>query len=100
MNVELRDEAQDDLVNGAAFYGEQSPGLDEYFLKCLQEDIKKLEATGGVHEQYAGFHRSLSERFPFAIYYLVANQVIDVVAILACRSNPSALNLRLGLTQR
>jgi nicotinic acid phosphoribosyltransferase len=76
MNVELRDEARDDLVNGAAFYGEQSVGLDEHFLRCLREDIKKLEATGGIHEKYLGFHRSLSDRFPFAIYYFVAEEIV------------------------
>jgi len=47
MNVELRDEARDDLVNGAAFYGEQSVGLDDYFLKCLRKDFMTLETTGG-----------------------------------------------------
>lgn len=78
MNVEIRDEARDDLVKGAAFYGEQSVGLDEYFLRCLREDIKKLEITGGVHEMYRGFHRSLSDRFPYAIYYLVAADIVDV----------------------
>ena len=45
MIVELRDEARNDLVNGAAFYSEHSIGLDEYFLKCLREDLKKLEVT-------------------------------------------------------
>ena len=96
MNVELRDEARDDLVNGAAFYGEQSWGLDEYFLKCLRDDVRKLETTGGIHEQYCSFHRSLSERFPFAIYYSIFEEVIDVVAILDCRSDPSVLDTRLG----
>jgi plasmid stabilization system protein ParE len=98
MNVELRDEARDDLVTGAVFYGEQSVGLDQYFLKCLREDIKKLETTGGVHEQYSGFHRALSDRFPYAIYYLVSEDVVDVVAILDCRRDPAALNTRLGRT--
>lgn len=100
MNVELRDEARDDLVNGAAFYCEQSAGLDEYFLKCLREDIKKLETTGGVHEKYRGFHRSLSDRFPYAIYYLVVEEIVDVVAVLDCRRNPAVLNTRLGRTKR
>jgi plasmid stabilization system protein ParE len=100
MNVELRDEARDDLVNGAVFYGEQSGGLDEYFLKCLREDVKKLETTGGVHEEYCGFHRSLSDRFPYAIYYLVSDEIIDVVAILDCRRDPAVLNTRLGRTMR
>lgn len=37
MHVELRDEACDDLVDGAMFYGEQSVVLDRYFLKCLEK---------------------------------------------------------------
>ncbi len=37
MNVEVRDEARDDLVDGAVFYGDQSPGLDDYFLDCLRQ---------------------------------------------------------------
>jgi hypothetical protein len=100
MNVELRDEARDDLVIGAAFYGEQSVGLDEYFLRCLREDIKELETTGGIHEKYRGFHRSLSDRFPFAIYYLVTEEIVDVVAVLDCRRDPAELKTRLGRTKR
>ncbi len=100
MNVELRDEARDDLVNGAAFYREQSVGLDEYFLRCLREDIKKLETTGGIHEKYRGFHRSLSDIFPYAIYYVVAEEIVDIVAVLDCRQDTKELNTRLGRTKR
>ena len=100
MNVELRDEARDDLVTGALFYGEQSVGLDGHFLKCLREDVKKLETIGGVHEQYRGFYRALSDRFPYAIYYLVSEDIVDVVAILDCRRDPAALDTRLGRTKR
>ncbi len=99
MHVELRDEARDDLVDGAIFYGEQSADLDHYFLKCLREDIEKLQSTGGIHEQYGGFHRSLSERLPYAIYYLVSEEFVDVVAILDCRSDPAAIDSRLGRTK-
>lgn len=99
MNVELRDEARDDLVDGAVFYGKQSNGLDEYFLKCLREDVEKLKSTGGIHEKYDGFHRSLSERFPYAIYYLISEELVDVVAILDCRRDPETINARLGRTK-
>jgi plasmid stabilization system protein ParE len=100
MNVELRDEARDDLVEGAVFYGQQSDGLDEHFLGCLRGDITKLESTGGIHEQYHGFHRSLSERFPYAIYYLVSEEIVDVVAVLDCRRDPATIAARLGRTKR
>ena len=100
MRVELRDEAQNDLVEGALFYGEQSTGLDEYFLACFRADLTKLGTTFGIHEQYRGFHRSLSERFPFAIYYLVAADFVDVVAVLDCREDPKTTNERLGRTKK
>jgi plasmid stabilization system protein ParE len=99
MNVELRDEARDDLVEGAAFYAEQSTGLDEYFLGCLRQDLEKLETTGGIHELFRGFHRSLSERFPYAIYYQFSGNLVDVVAILDCRKDPLTANARLGRTK-
>ena len=98
MRVELRDEARSDLVNGAAFYRHISAGLDQHFLDCLRSDLKALESTAGVHEIYRGFHRKLSERFPFAIYYLVSEPIVDIVAILDCREDPRATDQRLGRT--
>lgn len=100
MRVELRDEARDDLVEGALFYGRQAPGLEDHFIACLREDLCNLETTFGVHERYRGFYRKLSRRFPFAIYYLLTEDAIDVVAILDCRIDPNATHARLGRTKR
>jgi plasmid stabilization system protein ParE len=96
MRVELRDEAREDLVRGALFYLDQSPGLDDHFLECLRSDLKRLESNAGVHEQFQGFYRKLSQRFPFAIYYLVKDEAVDVVAILDCRNDPASTATRLG----
>lgn len=98
MRVELRDEARADLVAGALFYGRQSPGLDEHFIESLRADMKQLESSFGIHEVYRGFHRKLSRSFPFAIYYQLTEDYVDVVAILDCRENPGATNARLGRT--
>lgn len=100
MHVELRDEAIDDLVEGAWFYGRLSPGLDIYFLQCLLRDLRQLKTTFGVHQVYRGFHRKLSGLFPFAIYYLVSDDIVDVVAILDCRSDPDSTDERLGQSKR
>ena len=100
MHVELRDEAREDLVEGAFFYARQSPGLESRFLECLRTDLRSLESTAGVHERFRGFHRQLAQRFPFAIYYLVANATVDVVAILDCREDPASTAERLGRTIR
>ena len=44
--------------------------------------------------QAANVHRSLSKRFPFAIYYHVEADVVRVRAILDCRRNPSWIRRR------
>jgi hypothetical protein len=41
------------------------------------------------------YHRCLSKRFPFAIYYRVEKQVVRVHAVLDCRRNPSWMRKRL-----
>ena len=96
MRVELRVEAREDLVNAAAFYEDQREGLGDYFIDCLFTDMESLESQAGIHEVVYGWHRKLARRFPFAIYYRVTDPVIDIVAILDCRRDPSAIARRLG----
>ncbi len=43
-----------------------------------------LATNAGVHPKLFGYHRSLSKRFPFAIYYRVEPDVVRVDAILDC----------------
>lgn len=42
MNIEILDEAQEDLIQGFRFYESQEPGLGAYFLDCLFSDIDSL----------------------------------------------------------
>jgi len=35
------------------------------------------------------YHRLLSKRFPFAVYYRVENDTVLVYAVLDCRRNPA-----------
>ncbi len=98
MRVDLRVEARNDLTDAAAFYEDQRDGLGDHFIDCLFSDLESLESQGGIHEIDYGLHRALSERFPFAIYYRVADSVVDVVTILDCRRDPEAIAQRLVRT--
>jgi plasmid stabilization system protein ParE len=95
MHVELRDEAQTDLDHGYEFYGRQGGELGEYFLKCLQADVVKLEYQAGSHAIARGFHIKKSAKFPYVIYYRVVGEVVDVVAILDGRMDPGKIAERL-----
>ena len=51
----------------------------------------------GGHAIYFGrFHRALSKRFPFAIYYRVAGQEVQVYAVLDCRRSPAWIRSHLS----
>lgn len=94
MRIDILPEARDDLIEGFRFYERQARGLGSYFREAILEDVDDLAVRGGVHAKVFGYHRSLSKRFPIAIYYQVEAQVVRVRAILDCRRNPSWISRR------
>jgi hypothetical protein len=90
VRIEILDKAEDDLVNGFKFYEEQQLGLGAYFRESLSADIDALRIHGGVHRVvYRNYHRALSKRFPFAIFYTVSGATIFVHAVVDCRRKPA-----------
>ena len=95
MKTRILPEAEHDLEIGADFYEAQREGLGRYFNDCLMSDIESLRLYAGVHQRQHGLHRCTSKRFPFAIFYDVADDTIDIYAVLDCRQDPSAIQTRL-----
>jgi hypothetical protein len=95
MRVQLLDEAELDLVDGFCFYEAQQTGLGDYFLNSLFSDIDSLQLFAGIHRRHLGFYRLLSKRFPFAIYYRIVGEVVNVHAVMDCRQNPERIRERL-----
>jgi len=89
MKIQLSDHAQLDLKAGYLFYEARSAGIGSYFINSLVSDIDSLLISAGTHGRFHGYHRALSKRFPFAIYYLVEKNKIRVRRILDCRRNPA-----------
>ncbi len=90
MKLEILDLAINDLIEGYHFYESKEVGLGSYFLETLYTDIDALRVFGGVHRvAHKNFHRALSKRFPFAIYYTMGSDVIRVRSVVDCRRDPS-----------
>ncbi len=90
MRLRILDTASRDLTEGYRFYEIQQAGLGSYFLDSLYSDIDSLLLYAGIHAVYFGqYHRALSKRFPFAIYYQVRDSEVLVLAVLDCRRNPA-----------
>ena len=88
MRIQVLDEAEQDMIGGFRFYEAQDQGLGDYFLDSLSSDIDSLHLYAGIHPKYFGYHRLLSHRFPFAVYYRIVNKVVRVHAVLDCRRDP------------
>jgi hypothetical protein len=90
MKIQILDLATADLIEGYRFYEDRETGLGDYFLSNLYADIDSLAIFGGLHQTpYRHFHRALSRRFPFAIFYTVEANVVKVRAVIDCRRKPS-----------
>ena len=99
MRIRILPEAERDLELGACFYELQRAGLGRYFNDCLTADIESLQVYAGIHEKVHNLHRCLSKRFPFAIFYNLSADTVDVYAVLDCRQNPQEIEDRLKSSQ-
>ena len=100
MRIQVLDEAEEDLRAGREFYERQEPGVGDYFAAALAADIDSLLLFAGIHPHEFGFHRALSKRFPFGIYYLVENAVVRIYAFLDLRRDPAWIRRRLSTGER
>ena len=85
------------MLEGWHFYEEREAGLGSYFLTSLYSDIESLRLYAGIHfKPHKDYHRLLSKRFPFAVYYKVGDETAFVYAVVDCRRDPAWVQRRLG----
>jgi len=94
-NVVILKDVVADLNDGKTFYDQQGSGVGDYYWDSLLADIQSLIVYGGVHPKICGLYRMLAKRFPYAIYYEVADEIAYVIAILPMHRNPAWIEKRL-----
>lgn len=95
MKVRILESAREDLRKGYRFYEQQQEGVGDYFLDMLCAEIDSLALYGEIHAIRSGYHRMLSGRFPFAVYYRIERGEVVVRAVLDCRRDPAWIRNRL-----
>jgi hypothetical protein len=95
-NIVILDDARNDLFDGKSFYDVQSLGVGDYFWDSLISDIESLYIHAGVHELHFNCFRMLSKRFPYAIYYQIKSDTIQVIAILPIKRDPNWICKRMN----
>jgi len=96
MKIKLLSSALEDLAEGRLFYERQGEGLGEYFFDSLFSDIDSLTLYAGIHPKVFGYHRMLSKRFPYAVYYRMdEGSAVVVWRVLDLRRHPRKIRASL-----
>jgi plasmid stabilization system protein ParE len=95
MTLAILPSAREDLAAGSDFYEQKEAGAGAYFLQSLFADIDSLKLYVGIHRKVFGYHRLLSKRFPYGIYYSREGETVFVRAVLDCRRDPAWIRERL-----
>ena len=88
MNIRILPSALKDIERGRKFYDRQGQGLGAYFIDTIFSEIDSLLLYAGIHRKVGTFHRLLTRRFPFAAYYRVIGEQVQIWRVLDCRQNP------------
>lgn len=92
----VREEAEADIESAFGWYEEQRPGLGAEFIASVDEAIEDIQEQPGLHPRiYRSARRVLLNRFPYAVYYLLQNDMIEVVACMHFRRHPRRWRERL-----
>ena len=85
----IRPEAEADLVTARAWYERQRSGLGAAFLLCIEEVLDRIDRTPELYPVvYQEVRRAFTRRFPYAVYYRVADNDVVVLGILHTRRDP------------
>ena len=88
--VRFRSEAASDVALAKEWYDGQRPGLGDEFFEALE---RLMDLISDVPEAFpeidVGLRRALLGRFPFAVYYRLDADLVDVIACLHTRRSPS-----------
>ena len=82
-------EADAELAEAREWYARQQEDLDLEFMKSIDDAVSCIVANP---HQYPNVYRSLTRcvvrRFPFAIFYEVAVDEVEVIAVFHSRRDP------------
>jgi plasmid stabilization system protein ParE len=90
LRVVFRRAAKDEIENAAAWYEEQSRGLGEEFITEIGDAIEKAaEHPERYPVVFGDRRRTVSRRFPYAVYFRQRQDALVVLAVFHGRRDPA-----------
>lgn len=86
MIVRFRAEAANEVVSARSWYDEQRAGLGDEFVVSLERILDLISRLPDAFPEIAANkRRALLPRFPYALYYRVEADTVDIIACLHTR---------------
>lgn len=97
MFVRISPEAEADLTEAREWYSHQRKDLDLEFMQSVDEVLALvINYPDSFPVVYRTLRRAVIRRFPFAIFYEVAADEIQVTAVFHSRRNPEMWQSRIS----
>jgi len=88
-HVRMRSRAREDIRDARDWYERQSPGLGDEFGRELAKVFARLETEPLIYQAvHREIRRALTRRFPYAVYYLVDKDRVNVFRVLHAARDP------------
>jgi plasmid stabilization system protein ParE len=98
MRVRLTLEAEADVAQVLAWYGERGPELAAEFFACFEAVIRQLEEFPEIAPAvHAPFRRALLHRFPYCVFYYLEPSEAVVVGCFHAHRSPEVWRIRAGV---
>jgi plasmid stabilization system protein ParE len=89
-------EVVQDLDEAYSYYEGCRVGLGEDFLTYVDACLQAIARTPEMHQRiFENYRRGLVRRFPYAVFYEVAEGIVTVHAVLHTSRNPEKWRSRL-----
>lgn len=92
MRIFYAPEVADDLADARDWYESRSSGLGEDFLLMAYAAFSELsEFPEQYAKVYSHYRRALLRRFPYSVYYLIAQDTVTVYGVFHSSRDPQAV---------
>lgn len=86
----MREAAAADVRGAVRWYEAQTPGLGREFLRSVRALLASMEREPRLYPVGEGaIRRALLRRFPYALYFMLEDDAVVVVACLHVRRDPA-----------
>jgi len=93
--VRIRPQAQRDARLAFAWYERQRPGLGRDLVGELDAVYERLSENPHVYQEILpGVRRAIVRRFPYAVFYLIAEEEVRVLCVMDMSRDPEVWRRR------